>query len=1296
MAISIVASAQTNYVFYNATSGYIYNNNGTVDVKPTFDESCIWTANNALVNNSNSTIRPYGSTTQYLQWGNSTLQISETSSNFRGSNNYLCRRRSGGGGSNNYIRYNGSTFSAGDATDSGNDRFTYYQVTITNATTPTFSISYPTADAYVGNVNGTMSISANVSGNYRPKYYSFNGRYYLEDGTDYGTTAPSQVSNYTYTYELVGECANYATISGNTVTYTTDAGHDVVAQVKVTAKLQVYNNVVGEGTCTFILRSATIAVPTITRIDGTNQYQITTTAQGATIKYTTDGTDIDASGSNGTTYSGPVTVTTPNTTIKAKAVREGHVSAQTEYTITTVTLTPPTININDAGAVTITNPNGSIGTIHYTTDGSEPTASSSTYSGSFNVNNMATVKSIVTGNTEGYITSTVASKQYKIESGVSGGVVTLNDYEDHNWSYYSDPESPIKSLYPRNVKITYYGNGKMYTNNNTTTTIADGTVPNVTDASGVAVSRYEPENTFVFYKTLERDANNSFPYELIPNPFSKRPVSGTDGTTKWRGFYKWRVKSVTGGGIYAASTGGTALGVGDLLDADKEYYFRPTDSGQTNANNATSMEVEFEAVWARAYRVECNANAVSTNLSSGDLKTTSYERNFVVVKSGTGAGINNASQKPVTVMMVEPDGSSDYRTNSSYIATTSNDIIAQNTLKIEWCNVRARYISANAKDMILGRGITYNCGNGSYGTLGTTNCASYVSGIGTLANTTGTNYPNEINHKFRIESGIYGDLNFTSRAGDGLRGYASGLIYQYCIVGNDYERASKDGLTSNNARLHIKNHISQGVGGNGATFSNSNHNNAGRKTFDLVIKSGYVGSDYDDDINGTSWNANYEQVVYIGVSTSQRTPGYRSLTLEGGNISGISGGVDRWGSTSTTTKEYNMNRPSVYIRMKGSSDYPIVRGPIYAGAANAPTYGSRTVIATGGIIKGWLAGGCNGNDNQEGKNFGPSYIYVGGNASVNSNNKSTTFGAGGAIGGMVFAAGSGKSDNASSGRIEYGTHLTIADNAYIERNAFGGGNYGFSVDSTKIFITGGRVHGSVFGGANLRGGNTVNIVMNGGLIEGGLYGGSNQNGTISSNVTMQINGGQVGTSTTPANIHGGGYGASTIVSGNVDVTLGTKTGEDDVTYTTSGDAVIYGDVYGGSALGKVNGTTVDGSLHTNVTLNAGTIHGSLYGGGLGQKRGINGATSNIEANVYGNVQVTVYGGSVKKTNVDGSGGVYGCNNINGAPQRNVTVEIYGTDPAPAEGQYALFSVYGGGNGGAVTGNTDIIIGDDPE
>ena len=191
--------------------------------------------------------------------------------------------------------------------------------------------------------------------------------------------------------------------------------------------------------------------------------------------------------------------------------------------------------------------------------------------------------------------------------------------------------------------------------------------------------------------------------------------------------------------------------------------------------------------------------------------------------------------------------------------------------------------------------------------------------------------------------------------------------------------------------------------------------------------------------------------------------------------------------------------------------------------------------------------------------------------------------------------------------------------------------------------------------------------MTDGLVEGGVYGGSNATGTITGPVTMQIDGGQVGTTSTPANIHGGGYGQNTVVSGNVDITLG-------ATNQTEPGVTVYGDVYGGSALGSVNGTSANTTYHTNVTLNAGTINGSLYGGGLG--------ASGTAANVYGPVAVKVYGGSVKKTDsngANGSGGVYGANNVNGAPQRSVTVDIYGTDPAPSANEYALYAVYGGGN-----------------
>lgn len=55
----------------------------------------------------------------------------------------------------------------------------------------------------------------------------------------------------------------------------------------------------------------------------------------------------------------------------------------------------------------------------------------------------------------------------------NGTTVVLNDLEDHNWTLYSDTASPIRNLYPRNVQITYLGQGKYYANYNASPNVAD-------------------------------------------------------------------------------------------------------------------------------------------------------------------------------------------------------------------------------------------------------------------------------------------------------------------------------------------------------------------------------------------------------------------------------------------------------------------------------------------------------------------------------------------------------------------------------------------------------------------------------------------------------------------------------------------------------------------------------------------------------------------------------------------------------------------------------------------------------
>jgi hypothetical protein len=188
-------------------------------------------------------------------------------------------------------------------------------------------------------------------------------------------------------------------------------------------------------------------------------------------------------------------------------------------------------------------------------------------------------------------------------------------------------------------------------------------------------------------------------------------------------------------------------------------------------------------------------------------------------------------------------------------------------------------------------------------------------------------------------------------------------------------------------------------------------------------------------------------------------------------------------------------------------------------------------------------------------------------------------------------------------------------------------------------------------------------------------------------------------------VFGGGLGTTAIVNEATNVTLsggsvindvygggsqGNVTGA--VTMTLSGGTVGR-DVYGGGALASTNTSYNSGSAPantyvTNVTLAGATITGNLYGGGLGDLSSLGEGHSDVAANVGGPVKVVVTSGSAAN--------VFGCNNINGAPQSTVDVEI-GTktgDSAPyTYGGAGTISgsVYGGGNVAAYTGDPTVKI-----
>ena len=212
---------------------------------------------------------------------------------------------------------------------------------------------------------------------------------------------------------------------------------------------------------------------------------------------------------------------------------------------------------------------------------------------------------------------------------------------------------------------------------------------------------------------------------------------------------------------------------------------------------------------------------------------------------------------------------------------------------------------------------------------------------------------------------------------------------------------------------------------------------------------------------------------------------------------------------------------------------------------------------------------------------------------------------------------------------------------------------------THIHILGGTIDDSVYGAGNHNGSgnkdgsriaNTkITIDIDGGTIHKSVYGGSNEEGTVYGDVLLNVNNGTILES-----VYGGGkggYGADstgTYVSRNVDVNIGNNS----TTFLLIGQ-----NVYGGSAFGTVNGIAQNEGAnddHVRVTINKGTITGSVFGGGEGD--------ASFTPNEYGNVYVHVNGGSMTS--------VYGGNDSKGEPSSVDIVYLNGG---------TIGNAFGGGN-----------------
>ena len=650
-----------------------------------------------------------------------------------------------------------------------------------------------------------------------------------------------------------------------------------------------------------------------------------------------------------------------------------------------------------------------------------------------------------------------------------------------------------------------------------------------------------------------------------------------------------------------------------------------------------------------------------TSSSNNGLNMSSLQINrpFTVtgaaVNGTTAAGVLNIYNSNLTVandLAIE-----NIRIYGPNTAGTSNTELGNNT--------RTSYtIYANSHNLKIGRNITSSRNSNyltAYTIMGGTNSAG---GSGTF--------------RVIVESGRY--YAYHSGAMSGSSNYT---LNETTIFGSDYDRVT---TTNNNLRFII-----------GLDGYAGGHNTAGSASLFAsfnTVKSGMFGYNSDG-----SANTDNTAGLYVGGRASTCVNSITGLKIEGGQINTVVGGYGYNGTTTTN---------STYIGMSGGA----VRS-IYGGAGHSTTKGNRIINVTGGTVQFGVLGGSDSNsttDTSDGVVQGSTLVYVGGTVIVGDGSNNTLYGV---ESGSVYGAGGGRSGYDAKGTV-YNSHVII-NGGTIRRSVYGGGNYGSTgtqyagTSSTVIDILSGNI-GEVYGGSkaagfsqnNYKGTSIIDINMSDGTV-GYIYGGSNEQGIVYGSIDIDITGGSV-----TNNVYGGGKGSNTFVTNNISVDIGTS--------GVAGTPTIGGNIYGGSALGTVNSNTATGTAsgNTSVTVNNGSITGSVFGGGEGDNSNTPYVRGNVTVNVNGGNISNVYGGNDQKGTPNGTievringgsvGNTFGGGNL--APINTSTVyltggsstNIYGggneatasTTSVQLQGGTAT-NVFGGGNKAGITTSTTVNL-----
>ena len=325
-----------------------------------------------------------------------------------------------------------------------------------------------------------------------------------------------------------------------------------------------------------------------------------------------------------------------------------------------------------------------------------------------------------------------------------------------------------------------------------------------------------------------------------------------------------------------------------------------------------------------------------------------------------------------------------------------------------------------------------------------------------------------------------------------------------------------------------------------------------------------------------------------------------------------------------------------------------IRGNVYGGG-----YGSNTTVT--GDVKVNVGGE---------KTEGTTTTFIGGDIAIGG----SVYGGSalGAVNATRGVSGLSKTDDAT-------TEVTLKK-GNITGAVYGGGK-GEEPSTTNISGTNAKVYGDAL------------VTLYGDVVAGGIYGGCDQNGTMYGNTQLDLLGGRVGTAFNTSNVpseipnivFGGGLGALTTVVGDVTVNVNQSD-------KTPNGVAIYSNVYGGSKNGSVGKAVVN--------LLGGAIWGDVFGGGYSTDEGKTAATDVI-VTLNGTAFGITYEKDDNNKDVPKTGRIFGCNNLQGSPTGNVTVNVLKTTDLDADHTktasdkltsttqsdhyYNVQAVYGGGN-----------------